>query len=111
VIAKLIGGISAMANDSKSRSNDWMNEPLLGYREDQLGVLGLPLPKAPDHFATIMALLSAGPKFVPETMPEAEVAYGETASLRPQLIDPTRERRGSVQLAAGLGRPIGRGAR
>jgi hypothetical protein len=57
---------SAMKNNYGG-SDDWENEPLMGYRDDHLGVLGLPLPKQPDDFATVMALLSAGPKIVPET--------------------------------------------
>src|SRR5262249_30890445 len=102
-----------MANERNQRSDDWMNEPLMGYREDQLGLLGLPLPKPPDHFATVMALLSAGPKIVPETktMARAVAAQGrggdsEIAHLTPgEMVIPKRlqtpEVLAALQRAAG----------
>jgi hypothetical protein len=58
-----------MANDRRSASDDYKNEPVMGYSERQLGVLGRPLPKAPDHFATIMTMLSVLPKIVPQAGP------------------------------------------
>jgi hypothetical protein len=103
-----------MANERRVSSDDYKNEPVMGYGERQLGVLGRPLPKEPDHFTTIMTMLSALPKIVPQTGPNmaravaAQGRGGDTAiaHLTPgEMVIPrhlqTREVMAALKRAAG----------